>query len=262
MQLICPSCSALYHLAADNWPMRSGADDLPEPKPTRARCKACGHVWLACPEPCEPVIALDDPMVQATHTADTAADGDARDAEQKRKRWPGLVAAAALLAMAGWAGALSGYWRPQAFGLPPAAVPDVGSTMAAMAGMGLPVDDMRLSDMRLPELALSSVRIPVAAPPPLRVDADAVRRPIPGGGLVWEVRGAVTNPGSVSQPVPPLEVVMTAADGREVGRWIVRAETERLPPGGSIAFATSAINPPSDAHMLAVRLRPASVARL
>lgn len=135
-----------------------------------------------------------------------------------------------------------------------------------MAGVGIAVDrlrlpDIRVPDIRLPDIRVPDIRVPEAATPPLSVEAAAVTRRVPGGGIIWEVRGAVTNPGATSQPVPPLELALSAADGREVGRWIVRAGAERLPPGGSIAFATTAINPPDDAQMLAVRLRPASVAR-
>lgn len=226
------------------------------PRPARSRCHGCGHVWLACPEP-EPAPVPD----AAPAPAMPAPDG------RLRGRWRGMASAAAGLAVVAgalWLAALAGHWQPAAVGLPPAAIPTVPATRAALV-------DLRLADalphwpaarIALPELALPAIRVPEAVAPPLRIAADVTTRRLPGGGSLWDVRGTVTNPGPRSEAVPPLDIILTTDDGTEVARWTARAAATRLEPGGRATFATSAIDPPTEARHLKVRLRPASIARL
>lgn len=241
MHLTCPTCSAGYVIDPARWPHEAGPDDQPQPKPARARCNACGHLWLATPEP---VIALDTPV-------EDVAD------EQHRRRWPLVVAALALPSAAAVAllTANAGLWQPEDYRLP---TPD--SLRAHIAEIRLP--EIRLPTIRVPQIRLPEVKLPAPALPPLSVKADAVKRNFGARGAVWEVSGEVRNPSADRHPVPPLEVVMLDAAGRELSRWTIRPDADMLAPGESARFETSAINPPSTAEQVKVRLKPPGLARL
>jgi hypothetical protein len=79
---------------------------------------------------------------------------------------------------------------------------------------------------------------------------------------VWEIRGEVRNAGTARQPVPPLEVRLVDSAGATLARWTVAPPAGSLAPGAVLAFETSAINPPAGAARVAVRLKPAALARL
>jgi hypothetical protein len=93
------------------------------------------------------------------------------------------------------------------------------------------------------------------------VSADAVRQPLPDGRQVWEVRGTLWNKGARDEPVPPVHIHLLDAASRPVGRWLVRADADRLAPGARLAFAT-AVTPPAAAARLRVSVAPPSPARL
>ena len=152
-----------------------------------------------------------------------------------------LVLAATLLALA----VLSGRLRPQDYGLP---------------ALDLPRID--LPALNFPAVELPTIRLPRTAPPPLAIEADAVKRRLPDNRLVWEVQGVITNPTKTRQPVPPVEVVLMDSQGRAVGRWTVRPEIRNLAPGGVARFETSTINPPESAQRLRLPLKPAELGRL
>ena len=193
-------------------------------------------MWLATPEP---VIVLDTPVEEV-------------EDHPRRRRWPLAVTALALPSAAAVAllTANAGLWQPEHYGLP-----TPGSLRAQVA-------EIRLPEVRLPVIRLPEVRLPAPALPPLSVEADAVKRNFGARGAVWEVSGKVRNPSTDRHPVPPLEVVMLDAAGRELSRWTIRPDADVLAPGETARFETSAINPPSSAEQVKVRLKPPGLARL
>jgi hypothetical protein len=162
------------------------------------------------------------------------------DEDGAPRRWPWLLGAAALLLAAWTALVMSGRVAPEAYGLPrynPAAI-------------------------GLPEVAVPEVSLPRTPPPPLAVEAEAVRRPLPGGRQVWEIAGTISNPTAKSQPVPPVELLLLDARGGIVARWTVRPEAASVAPGKAVRFETSAIDPPDRAVRLKMQLKPAELGRL
>ena len=264
---------------AGRWPHGPGADGLPVPRAAKARCKACATVWLALPD--EDVIELDMPIGPppargpgpANHAPTPAArpqdmGEDAAEEEEsespRRRRWPWLLLLLVLLALTAAAAALFGLWKPERFGLPSAeaAAQSMGLALPPLTLPRLGLPPLSMPHISMPHISMPSVRVPESRVPPLSVSVDSVKRPLAGGGVVWEVTGQLGNPGKSTQPVPPLEMVLLAADGTEIDRWIIRASADTLPPGGTVSFETSAVNPPPQAVRLAVRLKPASLARL
>jgi hypothetical protein len=166
-------------------------------------------------------------------------DWDDEDEEPGRRRWP-WVLAALLLLLAGVAGlVLTGRVRPEAYGLPPL------PAWADPARLGLP-----------------AVALPRKAPPPLALEANVVRRELPGGRQVWEVSGNVVNPTERRLPVPVVELQLVDAGGQALGRWTVRPELDNLAPGGVARFQTSAVDPPKGTVKVRVQLKPAELGRL
>lgn len=135
---------------------------------------------------------------------------------------------------------LSGRLRPEDHGLPPLHLPAIA----------------------LPSVDLPAIRLPRAAPPPLAVEADAVKRRLPDGKTVWEVEGRITNPTKARQPVPQVELVLLDSGGRAVGRWTIRPDVRNLAPAGVARFETSSVDPPASAVRLRVQLKPAELGRL
>jgi hypothetical protein len=169
-------------------------------------------------------------------------DGWEADEEEapRRRRWPWLLGGIVLLA-AGWTALVhTGRVQPEALGLPrynPAAI-------------------------GLPEIGVPAVSLPRKAPPPLAVEAEAVRRPLPGGRQVWEIAGTISNPTARAQPVPPVELLLLDARGGVVARWTVRPEAGTVGAGKAVRFETSAIDPPEAAVRLRMQLKPPELGRL
>ena len=132
---------------------------------------------------------------------------------------------------------LSGRVRPEAYGLPP-------------------FDPSRIG-LSLPAIAVPEVRLPRAPLPPLGIEAEAVRRSLPGDRQVWEIAGTIRNPTERRQQVPPVEILLLDAGGGVVGRWTVRPEAQQVAPGSAVRFETSAIDPPP-AATVSIRTRATS----
>jgi hypothetical protein len=146
--------------------------------------------------------------------------------------------------------------RPEAYGLLPLAdwaKPDVSSLAVPEFGDFL---------SSLPGISLPAVTMPQAPAPKLTLNTDAVIKPIPGGGTVWDVTGTIANPTRSRLPIPPIELELLDSAGASLASWSVRPPAEALAPGARIAFDTSALNPPASATRLRVTLKPASLARL
>lgn len=172
-------------------------------------------------------------------------DSDEED-EPRPRRWPWLLAGAAVLA-AGWTVLVhTGRIAPEALGLPP----------YNPAAIGLP------PAMGLPKVDVPTVKLPRKPLPPLAVEAEAVRRPLPGGRQVWEITGTISNPTGKAQPVPPVELLLLDAKGGVVARWTVRPEAATVSAGQAVRFETSAIDPPDRAVRLRMQLKPAELGRL
>lgn len=109
-------------------------------------------------------------------------------------------------------------------------------------------------------VALPPIGLPTltaAAPTTLTLTANAVNRPVAGGGNVWEVSGVIVNNTDQPQRVPPVEVTLLADGGREFYRWQVPAPANMLAPGQRVAFETATVNTPADARLVRVALRAA-----
>lgn len=177
-------------------------------------------------------------------------DEEADDDEAPRRLWPwllgGLLLVAAILLALVWTGRL----RPEAYGLPP----------FDPAAVGLP--SVAIPAVNVPSVNVPSVKLPRTPPPPLSVDASAVRRALPGNRSLWEIEGTVRNPTARALPVPPVEIRLLDAGGQTVARWTVRPEAETVGAGQAIRFETSAIDPPTSAVKLKMQLKPAELGRL
>jgi hypothetical protein len=259
------------------------------------RCKLCRTVWAATPE--EEVLELDDPLppdlppqaepalpppVPAPSAPsalqrgplpgprafaaepqappadspvaperEAPSDWAEEDEAPRRRRWPWLLLALLLAAATLWAAlVLGGRVRPEDYGLPPFDPARIG-----LSGLSLPA-------VAVPPVSLPAVQLPRAPLPPLGIEAEAVRRALPGGRQLWEIAGTIRNPTDRRVAVPPVEIVLLDAAGAAVARWTVRPEETMLAPAATIRFETSAIDPPATAVRLRMQLKPAELGRL
>ncbi|WP_199556168.1 FxLYD domain-containing protein [Sandaracinobacteroides hominis] len=162
------------------------------------------------------------------------------DEKPRRRIWPWLLALLLALAVTWAALVAAGRVQPEDYGLPPYDPSVIG-----------------LDQVQLPAIAL-----PRTPPPPLTIEADAGKRRLSDNRQIWEVKGVIRNPTRERLPVPPVEILLLDAQGRTVGRWMVRPEIETLAPGGTADFETSAIDPPSSAARMRLQLKPGELGRL
>ncbi|MCG2841671.1 zinc-ribbon domain-containing protein [Sandaracinobacter sp. RS1-74] len=162
-----------------------------------------------------------------------------------RKIWLYALTILVLAATLAYVALATGRFRPEDHGLPPVRVPQID-----------------LSNLQLPTIGIPALSLPRTAPPPLAIEADAVKRKLPDDRIVWEVEGVISNPTKSRLPVPPVEVLLLDSAGRVVGRWTVRPEIRNLAPGGEARFETSTIDPPASAERLRLQLKPAELGRL
>jgi hypothetical protein len=269
---------------------------MPAFRPRQVRCKLCRTVWAATPE--EEVLELDDPLppddppppepappapppalpgppsvsrgplpgprafadaAQAppadpplAQEADTQSDWEEEEDQPPRKRrWPLLLLALLLAAALAWAAlVLGGRVRPEDYGLPPFDPARIG-----LQGFALP-------SVSVPPVTLPNVQLPRAPLPPLGIEAEAVRRALPGGRQLWEIAGTISNPTDRRVAVPPVEIALLDAAGATVARWTVRPQETMVAPSATIRFETSAIDPPASAVRLRMQLKPAELGRL
>lgn len=238
--LFAPPARPVIHFEAPPVPI-----PMPEAPAVRARLPGPGALVQVPAE--EAQAGLDtyggsaDDEAEAPAEPESWDEDDAADDEERRpRRWPLLVGAAAIL-LGGWTFLVhTGRVSPEDYGLPrynPAAI-------------GLPAIDV------------PAVSLPRKAPPPLAVEAEALRRPLPGGRQVWEISGTITNPTKQGQAVPPVELLLLDSKGGVVARWTVRPEAASVGPGQAVRFETSAIDPPQRAVRLRMQLKPPEFGRL
>jgi predicted Zn finger-like uncharacterized protein len=165
---------------------------------------------------------------------------DYEDDAPPRRRWPWLAGLVLLVAGLWSALVLTGRVDPEDYGLPPYNPAAIG----------------------MPAIAMPTVSLPRTPPPPLGIEAEVVRRQLPGDRQVWEIAGTITNPTSKSQAVPPVEILLLDTNGAVAGRWTVRPEATSVPAGKAVRFETSAIDPPTRAVRLRMQLKPAELGRL
>ncbi|WP_448579208.1 DUF3426 domain-containing protein [Thermaurantiacus sp.] len=143
----------------------------------------------------------------------------------------------------------------------------LGSASALLAIPGAPqklAQDPRLSEPvrnALASLPGRGLRMLEPQGSPLRVEAAAVRRPVPAGGWAFEVTGEIRNPGSEAQRAPAIELQLLGADGRILERRTIPFREGEVLAGGGLSFSTVALNVPEEATRLAVALKPGLVDR-
>ena len=96
-------------------------------------------------------------------------------------------------------------------------------------------------------------RLAGLAPEPVGIGFElrqvtSVRRLVNGERVVV-IQGLVANVADHPQAVPRLRAVVTNSDGVQVDQWTFSAADERLPPGGTSKFETSATNPPREGNL-------------
>jgi predicted Zn finger-like uncharacterized protein len=217
---------------------------IPTPEPPRVRARLPGPGWMV-PDPAvadagREAVAAEEPQADPVGPDEEAWDSEEDEAEPGTRRWRWLLGAGALAAVVWAALVMTGRVAPQDYGLP----------------------RYNPSAIGLPEIDVPDVRLPRAAPPPLGVEAEAVRRSLPGGRQVWEIAGTISNPTARAQPVPPVELLLLDARGGVVARWTVRPEAATVAPGKAVRFETSAIDPPPRAVRLRMQLKPSELGRL
>lgn len=214
-------------------------EGLPVPLPSPARPVPGTGVRSRLPGPGAREPEPDSEPAHDPEAGGPMAEDWDEEEEPRRRLWPWILGLIALL-LAGGAGlVLSGRVDPAVYGLP--AVP----AWADPARLGLP-----------------AIALPRKLPPPLALEAQAVKRALPGGRQVWEISGSIVNPTDKRQPVPLVDLLLLDTRGGQVGRWTVRPELENLAPGGVARFETSAIDPPAAATRVRVQLKPAELGRL
>ena len=237
--LFAPPARPAIHFEAPPVPI-----PMPERPGVRARLPGPGALVQVPAEEAEAgreVYADPAPAIEEPAPEPDSWDGEYDEEEApRRRRWPWLLGALAVVA-AGWTALVhTGRVSPEALGLPPYNPAAIG----------------------LPEMAVPAVQLPRKAPPPLAVEAEAFRRPLPGGRQVWEIAGTISNPTAKAQPVPPVELLLLDAKGGVVARWTVRPEAATVNAGQAVRFETSAIDPPERAVRLRMQLKPAELGRL
>ncbi|TPE58602.1 DUF3426 domain-containing protein [Sandaracinobacter neustonicus] len=195
--------------------------------------------------------ALPEPELEsAPPEPDEPEAWDEDEYEEPRRRWPWVLALLLLIGAVALALLWTGRVRPQDYGLPP-----FDPTVVGLPGVQVP-------NVRLPQVDVPDVKLPRTPPPPLALEAAALRRALPGGRTVWEISGTVRNPTAKAQAVPPVEIRLLDAGGQTVARWTVRPEAASVAAGGAVRFETSAIDPPASAVKLKMLLKPGELGRL
>jgi predicted Zn finger-like uncharacterized protein len=217
----------------------------PEQPGVRARLPGPGAlVQVPAEEPAEDVEAdrtrFADPAPEADDSDAEPDSWEAEEDEPKARLWP-WIGAFVLAALGLWTVlVLTGRVQPENYGLPRYNPTAIG----------------------LPAIDVPSVSLPRAPLPPLGLEAEAVRRQLPGNRQVWEIAGTIINPTNGALPVPPVEILLLDSKGAVVGRWTVRPEAADVGPGKAVRFETSAIDPPAGAVRLRMQLKPAELGRL
>lgn len=81
------------------------------------------------------------------------------------------------------------------------------------------------------------------------------RQRLASGNDLFTVSGRIVNPTAKSQPVPPLQAELLAADQQTVlYRWTIAPPADSVPPNGSAAFHSAEMGVPDGGKWLRLRL--------
>jgi len=216
MIISCPNCGARYRLAASA-----------VAAPTRMRCAACDHRWVAdvsvTPDAAPPIaqaVLLAVSLADASPLNTPQADVPVSDHYEFRGSTL-LRSLAALVIGGALAIAAIGLWVAR---IDPADLPVLGDQIAALA----------------------------PRPLPLKVSFKAHVSQLPSGDRLLEIAGAVKNIGTATIDLPDLEARL-ATRSATARRWRIAAPVASLGPGASTAFASTATGFPADATIVAIR---------
>jgi predicted Zn finger-like uncharacterized protein len=223
MILTCPQCATRYQIADGKFPVAGRA----------VRCAKCRHTWFqaapAAEIEAEPKTASTPESApamtaswQVSSKAGAAEPSNAPIIRPRGERTAILAAAAALTAIVAlviWAGVryrdlIVDVW------------PQSGSLYSTL-GLSVNARGLAFTDVNY-------------------------RRETEAGQLVLTVRGNVVNVGRREVAVPKIEIVLSDKHHRQVDRWSVSSNADRLQPGQNATFTTSRANPPGEARHLEV----------
>ena len=226
MILSCPACQTRYLVP----------DTAIGPTGRQVRCASCRHSWFQEAATLDLAAAREEPVAVATRAAPPpppppppepapppvqppvapAADLVARYADEEPRRNPAkmwtLIAILFAVVTASGIGALYAFGPPD---------------LAARLGLG-----------------------PAGVPLTIEVTRKPERRPTLSGSELLAVTGRIVNPTDSVQTVPDIRAELRDGQGRAVYSWTITRPARTLPPGGSAAFDSAAVDVPRGSKAL------------
>lgn len=243
MLLICPNCSARYHVPPGVWPADPDNPNDQTPRPCKVRCKMCQDIWTATPTLTEPEELseseiIDEPVEQ---TEEYPVEEDYLSSSSS----PFLpwVAGGIIAALIG-AGVYFGRDHLRAIELPAITMPEIS-----------------IPEIQMPKVDLSWMQLPGRPSSPLAIDVTHESSVLSNGQPIWQVHGFVRNKTDTPSPIPPIELQVLDEKGTVVDRWTFRPEAEDLASGAEWTFDTTRISPPESARSIRAKLKPPALAR-
>ncbi len=233
MILTCPQCATRYQTDVASF----------QPAGRKVRCAKCSHVWfqeapqpepaeIELPAPPEPPQWAPAPVHQAyapdveEETQETIEEAPAKPPMRLDRLalvagWLGL---AALVLLIGWA---TVSYRQEIATLWPQS-----SSLYSALGMKVNARGIAFADV-------------------------SRRYETENDQMVLAVSGTIINVSARELPVPPVRVILTGQDARELYHWSFTPDAATLQPGQRLHFLTRLSNPPDSARHLELRFADA-----
>jgi predicted Zn finger-like uncharacterized protein len=250
MILTCPECSTRYQ-AKDSAFLPSGR---------RVRCVKCGHNWFQEPPPAEPdedVLAppVPEPVPEPVSETEPASEPEPEPALRAAYAPPGPDAApepgekidvgdapagrpraARLALVGGWAGLVLAVlvigWAAVSFRAQVATLWPQSASLYSALGIKVNARGLAIADVKY-------------------------QRDRQDGQPVFVVTGKLVNVSGHEIAVPPVRIILSAADGHELYHWDFTPSVSTLQTGKSTNFQTRLSSPPSGVRKLTVQLADA-----